>query len=54
MENTLPLLFLLVKKSILAQRIIQKKKNVSNINDFSKLPIPFMCSVNLETGKLKF
>ncbi|MFC6266778.1 patatin-like phospholipase family protein [Frigoriflavimonas asaccharolytica] len=29
-------------------------KNVSNIDDFSKLPIPFMCMVtNLETGKLK-
>lgn len=29
-------------------------KNVSNINDFSKLPIPFMCmGTNLETGKLK-
>ena len=30
-------------------------KNVSNINDFSKLPIPsHVCSTNLETGKLKF
>lgn len=29
-------------------------KNVNNINDFSKLPIPFMCmGTNLETGKLK-
>ena len=29
-------------------------KNVSNIDDFSKLPIPFMCmGTNLETGKLK-
>lgn len=29
-------------------------KNVSNINDFSKLPIPFMCmATNLETGKNK-
>ncbi|MFN4074837.1 MAG: patatin-like phospholipase family protein [Cloacibacterium sp.] len=29
-------------------------KNVSNINDFSKLPIPFMCvATNLETGKIK-
>ncbi len=29
-------------------------KNVSNIDDFSKLPIPFMCmGTNLETGNLK-
>lgn len=29
-------------------------KNVSNIQDFSKLPIPFLCvATNLETGKLK-
>ena len=29
-------------------------KNVSNINDFSKLPIPFMCvATNLESGKIK-
>ncbi len=29
-------------------------KNVSNIDDFSKLPIPFMCvATNLETGKAK-
>ena len=29
-------------------------KNVSTINDFSKLPIPFMCvATNLETGKIK-
>lgn len=29
-------------------------KNVSNITDFSKLPIPFMCmGTNLETGTLK-
>ena len=45
-----PLLFLLVKKSILKELF----KNVSNINDFSKLPIPFMCvATNLETGKIK-
>lgn len=29
-------------------------KNVSNIEDFSKLPIPFMCvATNLESGKMK-
>lgn len=29
-------------------------KNVSNINDFSKLPIPFMCvATNLESGSMK-
>ncbi|MGZ5209933.1 MAG: patatin-like phospholipase family protein, partial [Kaistella sp.] len=29
-------------------------KNVSNINDFSKLPIPFMCiATNLESGKIE-
>ncbi len=29
-------------------------KNVSNIKDFSKLPIPFMCvATNLESGKMK-
>lgn len=29
-------------------------KNVSNIQDFSKLPIPFMCvATNLESGKMK-
>lgn len=29
-------------------------KNVSNITDFSKLPIPFMCiATNLESGKMK-
>lgn len=29
-------------------------KNVSNIDDFSKLPIPFMCvATNLETGQMK-
>ncbi|MBC7555595.1 MAG: patatin-like phospholipase family protein [Chryseobacterium sp.] len=29
-------------------------RNVSNISDFSKLPIPFMCvATNLETGSLK-
>ncbi|CAA7386347.1 patatin-like phospholipase family protein [Chryseobacterium fistulae] len=29
-------------------------KNVANINDFSKLPIPFMCvATNLETGNMK-
>lgn len=29
-------------------------KNVSNINDFSKLPIPFMCvATNLESGDMK-
>ena len=29
-------------------------KNVSNIHDFSQLPIPFMCvATNLETGKTK-
>lgn len=29
-------------------------KNVSNINDFSKLPIPFMCvATNLESGNMK-
>ncbi|AZA61848.1 patatin-like phospholipase family protein [Chryseobacterium indoltheticum] len=29
-------------------------KNVSNVNDFSKLPIPFMCvATNLESGNMK-
>ncbi len=29
-------------------------KNVSNVDDFSKLPIPFMCvATNLETGKME-
>lgn len=29
-------------------------KNVSNVNDFSKLPIPFMCvATNLESGDMK-
>ena len=29
-------------------------KNVSNVNDFSKLPIPFMCvATNLESGKME-
>ncbi len=29
-------------------------KNVSNIDDFSKMPIPFMCvATNLETGKME-
>lgn len=29
-------------------------KNVSNVDDFSKLPIPFMCvATNLESGKMK-
>lgn len=29
-------------------------KNVSNVNDFSKLPIPFLCTgTNLESGKLE-
>ena len=29
-------------------------KNVSTVNDFSKLPIPFMCiATNLETGKME-
>ncbi len=29
-------------------------KNVSNVNDFSKLPIPFMCvGTNLESGKME-
>ena len=29
-------------------------KNVSNINDFSKLPIPFLCvATNLESGKME-
>ena len=30
-------------------------KNVANIKDFSKFPIPFMCvATNLETGKVKY